>query len=201
MHLPLHLTLFSPTPSHPAKPQGWGGGRFRGGVKQFRRNIIADNASSMPWKRDLLGTFLSFCPMVTQNPTLVHSVSVPPCLPCAARLTLSPASDGLSASGTACFWARFARQTSLLNAPKPQSFIFHSIWHFSQQHSVTQPNNRAGGVGGLEGGSNSSFVILLLIMPQCSLIYALEKGFTWHISKFLPHCDTKSNPSPQCVWV
>ena len=42
----------------------------------------------MPWKRELLGTFLSFCPIVTQNPTLVHGVSVPPCLPCAARVDL-----------------------------------------------------------------------------------------------------------------
>ena len=61
-------------PSHPAKPQGWGAGGFRGGVKQFLRDFIADNASSMPWKRDLLGTFPSFCPIVTQNPTLVHSL-------------------------------------------------------------------------------------------------------------------------------
>ena len=90
MHLPLHLTLFSPSPSHPAKPQGWGGGGFRGGVKLCRHNFIADNASSMPWKRDLLGTLVSFCPIVTQNPTLVHSVSVPPCLPCAARVDPFP---------------------------------------------------------------------------------------------------------------
>ena len=42
----------------PSQPQGWGVGGFRGGVKLFRRDFIADNASSMPWKRDLLGTFL-----------------------------------------------------------------------------------------------------------------------------------------------
>jgi hypothetical protein len=73
-----HLTLFSPTPSHLAKPQGWGGGGFRGGVKPCCNICIADNASSMPWKRELLCPFLSFCPIVTQNPTLAHSVSVPP---------------------------------------------------------------------------------------------------------------------------
>ena len=81
---------FSPTPSHPAKPQGRGGGGFRGEARQFLHDFIADNASSMPWKRDLLGTFLSFFPIVTQNPTLVHSVSVPPCLPCAARVDPFP---------------------------------------------------------------------------------------------------------------
>jgi hypothetical protein len=52
------------------------------GVKPCRRNFIyADNASSLPRKRDLLGTILSFCPIVTRHPTIV--LSVPPCLPCA----------------------------------------------------------------------------------------------------------------------
>ena len=78
---------------HPAtqpNPRAGGLGGLGGGVKLFRRDFIADNASSMPWKRDLLGTFLSFCPIVTQNPTLVHSVSVPPCLPCAAGVDPFP---------------------------------------------------------------------------------------------------------------
>ncbi len=36
------------------------------GVKPCRRNFIADNASSMPWNRDLLGTILSFFPILTK---------------------------------------------------------------------------------------------------------------------------------------
>ncbi len=32
-------------------------------VKPCRPNFIADNASSMPWKRDLHGKILSFCPI------------------------------------------------------------------------------------------------------------------------------------------
>ena len=94
--MPQSLNPASSTPSDtfltntqpPSQTPGRGG--FRGGVKLCRRNFIADNASPMPWKRDLLGTFLSFCPIVTQNPTLVHSVSVPACLACAARVDPFP---------------------------------------------------------------------------------------------------------------
>ena len=81
------LTNTQPPSQTPGLGGGWG---FRGGVKPFLHDFIADNASSMPWKRDLLGTFLSFCPIVTQNPTLVHSVAVPPCVPCAARVDPFP---------------------------------------------------------------------------------------------------------------
>ena len=44
----------------------------------------------MPWKMDLLGTFLSFCPIVSKNQTLIHIVSVPACLPCAVRVDPFP---------------------------------------------------------------------------------------------------------------
>jgi hypothetical protein len=39
-------------------------------VKPCRRNYSADNASSTPSKRYLLGTILSFCPILTQNLTI-----------------------------------------------------------------------------------------------------------------------------------
>jgi hypothetical protein len=45
-------------------------------------------ASGMPWKKDLLATLLSFCPIVTQNPSLTLGVSVSPHLPVEARVGL-----------------------------------------------------------------------------------------------------------------
>jgi hypothetical protein len=44
------------------------------------KHIIADYVPHIPWIEDLLGTFLSICPIVSesQNPTLVHIVSVLP---------------------------------------------------------------------------------------------------------------------------
>ena len=91
--MPQSLNPASYTPSDtfltntqsPSQTPGLGGWGSRGRVKQFLRDLIADNASSVPWKRDLLGTFLSVLFILTQNPTLVPRVPVPPCLPCAAR--------------------------------------------------------------------------------------------------------------------
>jgi hypothetical protein len=51
---------------------------FRGGVMPCCKHIIADYVPHIPWIEDLLGTFLGFCPIVAQNPTLVHMVSVLP---------------------------------------------------------------------------------------------------------------------------
>ena len=42
----------------------------------------------MPRKKDLIATFLSFCPIVAQNPTLTLGVSVPPHLPIVPRVEL-----------------------------------------------------------------------------------------------------------------
>jgi hypothetical protein len=53
----------------------WG---LRGGVIPCCRHIIAEYVPHIPWIEDLLGTFLSFCPIESQNPTLVHIVSVLP---------------------------------------------------------------------------------------------------------------------------
>ena len=86
LRLPLRLTLFLTNAQPPSQILGLGGGGLRGGVKLPRHDFIAENAPSMPWKRIPPGTFLSFCPTVTQNPTLVQSVYVLPCLPCAARV-------------------------------------------------------------------------------------------------------------------
>ena len=47
-------TLFSPTP---IQTLGLGGEGLRGWVKPCCQNLIADNASSMPWKRDLIGMY------------------------------------------------------------------------------------------------------------------------------------------------
>jgi hypothetical protein len=54
------------------------------------KHIIADYVPHIPWIEDLLGTFLSFCPIVSQNPTLVHIVSSLPDCPVLLGLTLSP---------------------------------------------------------------------------------------------------------------
>jgi hypothetical protein len=53
-------------------------GGFRGEAMPCCKFIIADYVPHIPWTEDLLGTFLSFCPIVSQNPTLVHTVSVLP---------------------------------------------------------------------------------------------------------------------------
>jgi hypothetical protein len=37
---------------------------FRGGVMHCCKHVIADYVPHIPWIEDLLGTFLSFCPIV-----------------------------------------------------------------------------------------------------------------------------------------
>jgi hypothetical protein len=73
------------------------------------KHIIADYVPHIPWIEDILGTFLSFCPIVSQNPTLVRIVSFPDC-PELLELTLSPASNGQGGSRTAPFYPSCARQ-------------------------------------------------------------------------------------------
>ncbi len=69
-------TAFLPVMPH-AQNLGLGfRGGFRGGVMPCCKNIIADYVPHIPWIEDLLGTFLGFCPVVYQNPTL-FLVSVP----------------------------------------------------------------------------------------------------------------------------
>jgi hypothetical protein len=57
---------------------GGGGGGLSGGVIPCCKHILADFVPHIPGIEDILGTFLSYCPMVLQNPTLVHIVSVFP---------------------------------------------------------------------------------------------------------------------------
>ncbi len=64
--------------------------------------MIADYAPYTPWIEELLGAFISFSPIVSQNPTLVHIVSV------RLELTLSLSSDGQGGSRAARFYSRFA---------------------------------------------------------------------------------------------
>ncbi len=79
--LPPHLKLFSPPHPNP------GGGRQLWGLEGGSSHVanilllIRPQASSMPWKKDLLATLLSFCPIVEQNPAPTPGVSVSPHLP------------------------------------------------------------------------------------------------------------------------
>jgi hypothetical protein len=73
---------------------------FRRGVMPCCKHIIADYGQHIPWIEDLLCTFLSFCPIVSQNPTLVHSF--PDC-PVLQGLTLPPPSYGQGGSRTPPF--------------------------------------------------------------------------------------------------
>ncbi len=70
-----------------------------GGSNHVVTVLLLIRPQPCPGKKDLLATFLSLCPLLTQNPTPTLGVSVPPHLPMAHRV----ASDGLAGSRIVCF--------------------------------------------------------------------------------------------------